>query len=321
MPFTTRVVRWWSMDRSRKRGGVRRYLADVPRRAHAELDTCMRAAIKSWDAEGWAIIGTPPRLRVAVLVARKLARPRKPVAKIPLPRSLGGGLLKPAVIALHRDVRVDGPTSGDTSSPLPPGGGIDYLAPGVPVGWNGERIGIGAVIEIGSTPHVITCGHVPTSETVLTTADDDTEIGTLKTNYFRAADRLDAAVFRLNADGISLLRRGTTASSWCSSIRVPRAADNHEEATFWPTFAAQQSPFVEDVLSYAACVPGGVGCGYVMLTCCTHPGDSGSSLQLASSYYGLASLRDGNNSFFTPISEVRRRLEDEGNTVGIWRPS
>lgn len=275
----------------------------------------MRKAIKEWGAEGWALIGKPPHVRVVVLVAKKLASPKAHASTITLPKSLGGRALKVAVRALHRDE-----SSSTTSGSTLPSGGAQYLAPGAPISCDGDRIGIGAVVAIGGSPHIVTCGHAVGSGDTLATSDGDTEIATLRNNFFTSGDRLDAAVFKVNSDGLDLLRQGASAPTWASTIHAPDAVDNESEVTFWPTWADHKSSFVEDVLSFSACIPDGVGCGYVMLTRCTNLGDSGSTLQIDGSYYALASQRDGNNSFFTPISSVVSRLRSSGATAVPWRP-
>lgn len=300
----------------------RRHLPKLSRRDHADLEASLRKAIVSWGAEGWALVGRPPHMRVAILVARKLANPLVPATTVRLPPRLGGGDLKVAIHALHRRAHAGAhPRTNGDGAALPGGAGTAYLAPGAPILWDDSQIGIGAVFSIGNKPFVITCGHVDTDETSLTTTDGQTEIATLDRNFFRQPDRLDAAVFAVTSDGVALFKKGFAAPTWCSTFHTPQASDNGEEVTFWPTAQSAEPPFVEDVVSYSACVPSGVGCGYVMLTRCTSPGDSGSLLQLGTSYYALASQRDGNNSFFTPLVAVKNRLESAGKVVGTWRPS
>lgn len=305
----------------KRRGGprTRRYLPALTRRQHSSLDRLLRQAIKNWDAEGWAFVGTPPRVRVAVLVAKKLASPRNPADTIALPDSLGGGELKVSVLALHRDAR---PITSTAGSALPAGAGTSYLAPGVPIGCDNERVGLGAVFRINGAPHIVTCAHaLSSSQSTLTTCDGSTEIGTLRDDFLSSGGGLDAAVFTVTTDGLALLDAGKTVTTWCDSFHEPAAGDNGHEVTFWPTWTDSQSSFVEDILSFSSSVPGGVGDGYVMLPCCTALGDSGSLLQLGSAYYGLASQRDGNYSFFTPLSLVKRRLQQAGANVTTWRPT
>jgi hypothetical protein len=296
---------------------LRKYIPSLDASQHRALHDLLRDRIKEWNAEGWAITGHPPQLRVTVLVDKKLAEPPVPAHSIQLPRSLGGGLLKLAIHALHRQ-------SGDpneTSGTMPAGAGVDYLAPGSPINCDGERIGIGAVIAIGNTPHIVTCGHAVGSADKLTTTDGNTEIATLRNNFFPIGDRLDAAVFTVDtSDGLDLLHQGSLAPSWCASFQPPCINDHDADVTFWPTAADNQPSFVEKVMSCSACIPSSIGCGYVMLARCTKPGDSGSSLQLGSSYYALASRRDGNNSFFTPITTIVDRLTSSGLQVTPWSP-
>lgn len=306
------------MRKSSQPARIRRYLPVLDRRAHATLERALRPAIARWHAEGWAFVGVPPRMRIAVLVARKLAAPVAPATTIELPASLGSGRLKVAVLALHRDARPETATAGA----MPTGAGTDYLAPGVPIGCDNERVGLAAVLALDRKPHLITCGHaIGSADSTLTTGDGATEIGRLHRNLFSSGDNLDAAVFTPTSDGLALLQAGASAPTWCASIHEPVAGDNGKAATFWPTWADSQSPFVEDVMAFSSSIPGGVGVGYVMLPCCTARGDSGSLLQIDNSYYGLASRRDGNYSFFTPISRIKRKLEDSGAKVTPWRPS
>jgi hypothetical protein len=296
---------------------LRRYLPRLGPRDRVALEGIVEPELPRWGAEGWAFIGRPPRLRVAILVIKKLAETDTPVDSIPLPKSLGGGRLKPAVRALHRyDAAY---TSGEASA-LQAGAGVDYLAPGVPIACNGDRIGLGAVLAIGHQPHIVTCGHAIGSNGTLTTADGDTEIASLRINCFVLADRLDAAVFAVNEVGRTLLHRGSLAPSWCTTVHDPVPTDHDAKVTFWPTWKDHQPAFVEEVLSFASCIPSGIGCNYVMLTRCTNPGDSGSSLQIGASYYALASRRDGNLSFFTPIAAVINRLRTGGVDVTPWSP-
>lgn len=306
--------------RRARRPRVRRHLETISRRDHAALEPVLRHAIERWRADGWAIVGHPPRLRVAVLVPRKLPRPASPATTIALPASLGGGELKVAILATHRFTE---PSTTSGPEPLAPGAGNDFLAPGAPVRGDGQRVGIGAVVSIDSRPCIITCGHAfSSSGSTLTTRDGATEIATLRTNLFTTAAPLDAAVFDATDDGVELLEGAPDASSWSASFHEPAPADNGSEATFWPTSSDGAVPFVSDVQAFSSCMPASIGCGYVMLDGCTSDGDSGSTLQLAGAYYGLASRRNGNFSFFTPLSEVRRRVEDIiGTQILPWRPS
>jgi hypothetical protein len=253
-------------------------------------------------------------------VPRKLARPASPATTIVLPARLGGGELKVAIIATHRFAELS-TTSGP--QPLAPGAGIEFLAPGAPIRGDGSRVGIGAVVSIDSQPCIVTCGHAfSSSGSTLTTLDGATDIATLRTNLFTTTAPLDAAVFDATDDGVQLLEAAPDASSWSASFHEPAAADNGSEATFWPTSNDGAAPFVSDVRAFSSCVPASIGCGYVMLDGCTTNGDSGSTLQLAGAYYGLGSRRNGNFSFFTPLSEVRRRVEDiVGTQILPWRPS
>jgi hypothetical protein len=305
------------MPTSRVGDRVRRTLPALAPRHHAMLERSLRRAIKVWDAEGWAFIGSPPRLRIAVLVRERLERPPHPVTTIALPRSLGGGRLKIAVIALNRESE-----TRDLGQAVPPGGGISYLAPGVPISCDDARIGIGAVVAVDDQPHIVTCGHaISSDEATLTTVDGETEIAALRANFFAAGDRLDAAVFTVNPDGLALLRQGAAAPTWCDGFHEPTASDNNRDATFWPTWANAQDSFDRAVVAFSACVPAGVGCGYVMLARCTNPGDSGSTLQIDNQYLALASQRDGEHSFFTPLSAVVNKLRASGASVAPWRPT
>ncbi len=295
---------------------LRKFLPSLDATEHRRLHDLLRERFAEWNAVGWAITGDPSQLRVTVLVDKKVAEPRVPARSIELPLSFGGGRLKLAVQALHRESG----GADHASETMPAGAGVDYLAPGAPISCDGERIGIGAVIAIGNTPHIVTCGHAVGSADTLTTSDGNTEIATLKDNFFPIGDRLDAAVFTVNDDGLDLLHQGSLAPSWCTSFHAPADTDNDTDVTFWPTAADQQPSFVEKVMSFSACIPSSIGCGYVMLTRCTSPGDSGSSLQIGSSYYALASRRDGNNSFFTPITTIVDRLKSPGVQVTPWSP-
>jgi len=295
---------------------VQRYLGSLTTSQQAALEREMRRAIVEWDAEGFAFVGRPPRMRLTVMVRKKLSAPRRPVGTIRLPRSLGGIDLKVAVRALHRD----GGRALAQRSAVPVGGGISYLAPGVPVLCDGARIGIGCVLTVDDRLYIVTCGHTASSSSsTLTTLDGRTDIATLATNYFLASEKLDAAIYVVSGDGESLLERGAAAATWCDDIHDPEPTDNDTPATFWPTWRDGAESFVEAVESYSACVPAGTGCGYVMLTRCTTLGDSGSSLQIDGAYYALASQRDGNSSFFTPLAAVVARLET-GASVAPWRP-
>lgn len=293
---------------------ARRYLARIDARSHRALDASLRPLIAAWGADGWAIVGRPPRLRIAVLVPRKLPAPPTPAGVVPLPRALGGGVLKVAVLATHRDDA----EPERTAAPLDAGAGTDYLAPGAPIGGDNERIGIGAVIAIDGAAHIVTCGHAfeAGATTITTLAGED--VGELRASYF--ASGLDAAVFEPNARGLELLADGTDAPTWCDGFRAPDAADNGRAATFWPTWRDGGAPFLEDVVAYSSCAPATAGCGSVLLPRCTAPGDSGSLLQLDGRYYAIASHRFGNNSFFTPIAAIKKRIEASGSQVTPWRP-
>lgn len=310
---------------------LRKFLRSVDAADYAVLHDLLRSSLQDWRAEGWALTGRPPQLRLTIIVRKKVREPRRRAHSIELPRSLGGGRLKLAVHAMHRERAVRPGLALDAgdragvnlpaveSAAMPSGAGTDYLAPGAPVACDGARIGIGAVVSISGTPHIVTCGHAVDADT-LTTVDGGTEIATLRNNFSVTGDRLDAAVFTVSADGLSLLEQGSLAPSWCTTFHTPADADNDTDVTFWPTAGDHQPSFVEKVISYSACIPSSIGCGYVMLTRCTSPGDSGSSLQIGNSYYALASRRDGNNSFFTPIRTIVDRLQSGGAQVSPWSP-
>jgi hypothetical protein len=307
------------MPTRRRRTRPRRYIPSPTAKQRDEIERVLRQRIAKWNALGWAFVGEASRLRIAVLVDKKLANPPQRASTFPLPRSMGGGELKVAVMALHRE-KGDGYTAGGAT--LPPGAGIDYLAPGAQLGCDNEVVGLGAVLSIDGDVHIVTCGHaISSAKPTLTTADRSTVIAELIEDYYGSNNRLDAAVFAATDEGIELLEEGKLAPTWCDGIHVPVPDDHGEEATFWPTWGAGKSSFVENVTTFSACVPNGVGCGYVALQRCTFDGDSGSSLQLAGRYYALASQRDGNLSFFTPIDAVKRRLGANGATVRTWRPA
>lgn len=297
---------------------ARKYFSSAEYLRHrAAIERDVERALAGWDADGWAIVGQPDRLRVAVFVGRKLAAPHKQhrIGTIPL----GRDRLKVAVLATHAGAADAIFTQG--SAPLPPGAGTDYLAPGAPVLADQERIGIAGTLRVRGVPHVVTCGHAfPTHEGTLTTLDGTTEVATMTANLRLRAGRLDAAVLAITDDGLELFRAGATASSWCNEIRAPAPGDNQREATFWPTWADGRAPFIEEVSSFSSCVPRALGCGAILLPRCTSPGDSGSSLQLGGAYYGLASRRDGNFSAFTPLGAVKAALERTGASVTVWRP-
>lgn len=286
---------------------MKRFLAKIEPNEHRALEARLRELVAVWGADGWAIIGKPGRLRIAILVPRKLAQPSAAIREVKLPRSLGGGVLKPAVIATHNRAWDE-----HTAGVLPPGAGTTYLAPGSPIVGNNQRIGIGAVVSVAASVCIVTCGH--TGGNALSTLDG-TEVATLRSNYLPAG--LDAAVYEVNDVGLTLLRAGRSADTWATRIHDPDANDNGRPSTFWPTWQANRSSFVEDVSSYATCLPGRAVCNSILLPRCTTGGDSGSTLQLDGDYYGLASFVYGNYSFFTSIASVKQRAP----SMQPWRPT
>ena len=112
--------------RRRRRVLRKRYLARIEPEHHVALEAALRAAVVAWDADGWAIVGRPPHLRIAVLVRRKLDRPPHPATVIDLPAALGGGALDVEVLATH-----DVPEQAG----LLPGAGRTFLAPGAPIDY------------------------------------------------------------------------------------------------------------------------------------------------------------------------------------------
>lgn len=286
---------------------MKRLIAKLDRKSQRVLEARLRTQVAVWGADGWAIIGKPGRLRIAILVARKLSQPSAPIRELELPKSMGGGVLKPAVIATHHRAWDE-----HTTGVLPPGAGTTFLAPGSPIVGNNQRIGIGAVVSIANSICIVTCGHV--GGNTLSTFDG-TDVATLRANYLPSG--LDAAVYTVNADGLDLLHAGRSVETWAASFHIPDASDNGQPATFWPTWQANRSSFVEDVSSYASCLPGRAVCNSILLPRCTTAGDSGSTLQLDDGYYGLASFVYGNYSYFTPIAAVKQRLP----SMQPWRPT
>src|SRR6185436_499536 len=201
---------------------------------------------------------------------------------------------------------------------LAPEAGTDFLAPGSPVLGDGERIGIAAIVEDGTAVYIITCGHPFGSPGSSLTTLDGTEIGELSTNLFDGRDGSDASLFAVNDRGLDLLADGGHTGSWCKRIHDPDATDNGQSATFWPTWSDNDPPFAAEVRAFSSCVPATSSCGAIMLDRCTSPGDSGSSLQFAGAYYGIASRRSGNYSFFTPLAEVKQRLARLGTNIIPW---
>jgi hypothetical protein len=198
------------------------------------------------------------------------------------------------------------------SSALPVGAGSSYLAPGVPIACDGQRIGLGAVLSDGGDPVIITCGHAVTSSSLTRFDDEDDEIGTLLEDFFHSNDRLDAAAFTVTPRGLELLQAGSAAETWCTAIHDPVDGDRDVEVIFYPTY----DDYIDPIRS-SVDIPGTVDGGLIMLPRITTLSDSGSTLQLGGQYYGLASQRTPGNSYFTPIAAVRARL---GN-FDPWSPS
>jgi len=299
------------MAKSKRRR--RRYLPKLTRAQLSGLESAISTAAKDWDCDGWAVVGVPPRLRVAVLVAHRVAVPRAPTFVLELPSALGGGEIEASELATNRTLDVE-------QAFLHAGAGVNFLAPGAPLLADDVRVGLGAVFAIDGVVHLVTCGHPFGADSATLTALDGTEIATLRLNLFDGADGSDAAIFEVLDDGVAMLQAGAGEESWATGIHEPEPTDNGLDALFFPTRSDTAKPFLSPVRAFSSRPPESTRAGAIMLDRCTAPGDSGSSLLFGGEYYGIASRRSGNFSFFTPVAAVKRAAEQQLGTVTLWSP-
>jgi hypothetical protein len=296
---------------------------------HEALASAVRAKLRTWGAHGWRVSGQGPAMRVEVVVPTTHQRPRQPIAAL----EIGGRLVKPNVIASHAHIRREMRTTGEGSSAI---GLSRAIAPGARVrvgrGDGQEFVGIAAVLDFPSgDTRILTCGHARAfsfSSEILPSDDPQGDtLANLDRNFLSENPPLDAAICTLTDAGKNVLASSSGAPTWrFQNIRTPGAADNGHQAVFWQTHDGDDTAPTAPVETFsgenlALFGPGGPASGFVETSHVVVPGDSGSLLSLGQSLYGLCSGFVGFTAFFTPIASVIARLQSEGTSCTVHRPS
>ncbi len=221
------------------------------------------------------------------------------------------------------------------------------LGPGSPVEVGSKRstrrtrLGVTAILKIGETLSLLTCGHgVPRGMRALFAPGTKTVIARLDRNLFRgrSAQLIDAAVFRLLAPGRKLVAHTNDfnglPSPWTTKLVVPDPGDQGEAVTIFPSHHAGLAPFEEFVLSFSASeyrlLRGAASSQLIQVVRCTQRGDSGAPMYRARklptggqelALYGLCSGAVGRFSYFTPVLPIIERLRRVyGKKVYLWVP-
>jgi hypothetical protein len=115
------------------------------------------------------------------------------------------------------------------------------------------------------------------------------------------------------------------APTWFADWHVPSESDHGTTATFWPTVTSDDA-LTSAVSSTSFCqtdlwnrfwslrLPDLIQVGPL-----SSPGDSGTLLSIASSYYGLCTGQVGGYSYFTSLNTVIDRMKSEFDEVTPWQ--
>jgi hypothetical protein len=296
-------------------------------RHRAAIETAMHARLRDWGAHGWRIIGSPPRVRLEVVVPETVQRALVPVQTI----KVAGRTIKPAVRASRVAIRKPRATAGDTPTAI---GFARAVAPGARIrvgrGALQEFVGVAAVLVIAGKPAILTCGHADAfkfSGELLPGDDaDGVAIANLQTNFLSEPSPLDAAICPLTDAGRALLSESKAAPTWrFKTTHPPAVGDNDQTAVFWQTHDGNDSAPTAKIESFsgeshALFGARGPSEGFIETGHAVRGGDSGSLLSLESSLYGICSGFVGFTAFFTPITTVLERLKGQGISCSIFTP-
>lgn len=308
-------------------GQLRDHLTAAELATHrAALRSALRAATAEWGLLAYSVRGSGDALEIEIKVDPGARGKLPDPATISLPAEIGGRLrLRVAVAGERRGeeppVSFSGPSYPSVREPL---------APGAPIlvgrGTSVRRGGICAILLLDGKLHALTCGHIYNDgETGLLTRRGAVQVATLRRNYLRDEEPLDAAVCELLPSAMNLLRQSTTAPTWFRAYLEPAVEDNAGTTTFFPTFREDAPPIDASVSAYSASTtvlfPAGPFDDFIELGLAVIPGDSGSLLAKDDLYFGLCSGEvQATWSYFTPISAVLARLSRDYQEVAIWHP-
>jgi hypothetical protein len=305
---------------------IRRRLSSADVEAHgAAISAAIARKARRFGVVSWSFVGEPPSLRVEARSRRICRRRRSFVVRAPALRFR-------LRVAVAPDAALIDP---NPSSFLQPERLAQRLAPGAPIlvgdGEGTSSAGVAAVVTIGGAPYLVTCGHVFTSDgpNVFSYGDPD-PIAVLSVTYLETTPPIDAAICELTEHGRDLLLASGEAATWSRRCRAPSPALNGAPVVFWPTsegLDGRREPVETTVSSYRAgshvLFGGDPSDGFIELTSCVVPGDSGSALTTADDeLVGLCSGQiEQRWSMFTPLATVLDRLAADYGKVELWNPA